>query len=433
MLCYLSLMRTIFFLIIFFLYTNISAESASIVVQINVDDDITDVMADYIADGIADAEKQNAQAVIIQLNTPGGVLESTRNIVQTILNSKLPIIVFVGPAGARAGSAGVFITLSAKIAAMAPSTNIGAAHPVNYYGTDIEGDMRKKIENDTAAWARTLSEGNNRNAQWAENAVRDSVSISEHEALKLNVVEYLANDVAELLVKINGKTVLVDGKKSILHTANARIEIYKMSKRQQLVKLLSDPDMLFFLMVLGFVCLFLEFQIPGLSLPGIFGALCLITVFGVQFLPVNWLGVFAIFGAVALFVAEIYVVSFGLLSLSGLALFVLGSFLLFDVPGSNMQVNAILIWVFAAILLLLFIGIGYLLIRAKNQGPSSGIELMIGKTAEVYEQIIPEKAGVIYFQGSYWQASAEDEIIAGTLVEIVRMESAHAFVKKLDK
>ncbi|MDA0713619.1 MAG: nodulation protein NfeD [bacterium] len=426
-------MRTIFFLFIFSLYTSLWANEAPVVVQINVDDDITDVMADYIADGIADAEKQNAEAVIIQMNTPGGVLESTRNIVQTMLGANIPVIVFVGPAGSRAGSAGVFITLASNIAAMAPSTNIGAAHPVNYYGSDIEGDMRKKIENDAAAWARALSESKNRNAQWAEKAVLDSASISEVEALKLKVIDYIAKDVPDLLAKINGKIVLVDGQKRVLHTENARIEIYKMSKQQEMVKLLSDPDVLFFLMVLGFLCLFLEFQMPGLSFPGIFGALCLITVFGIQFLPINWLGVFAIFGSIALFITEIYVVSFGLLSLSGLALFVFGSFLLFDVPGSSMQVNAVLIWVFAGIILVLFLVVGYLLVRAKNQGPISGSDLMIGKTAEVYEQINLDKPGIIYFQGSYWQASADYEIAAGTLVEIVRMESIHAFVKKLNK
>ncbi len=293
--------------------------------------------------------------------------------------------------------------------------------------------MRKKVENDTVAWARSLAEGKNRNAAWAENAVRESVSISEREALKEKVVDYIAKDVSELLVLIDGKTVEIDGQKQILQMKNAQIINFEMSNQQKLLKWFSDPTLIFLLMLMGFLGLFLEFQAPGVSLPGILGVLCLAFVFGLQLLPLNGFGVLLILGAIVFFIAEIYITSFGLLSLVGLGLFVLGSFLLFDTPGSSLQVEPIMIWVFAGCMLFLIAGIGYLITRAKNQRPASGVDSLQGKMATVYEDIRPAKPGTIYMQGSYWVAYADEEISENTQIEIVRMEGAHAYVKKIKK
>ncbi len=402
-----------------------------VVIKVTIDDDITSVMADYIKESILFAQAKHAQALLIVLDTPGGLLEATRNIVKDMLSAHMPVIVYIGPSGARAGSAGVFITLAADVAAMAPSTHIGAAHPVNSFGGDIDGDMRKKVENDTVAWARSLAEGKNRNADWAEKAVRESVSISEKAALKEKVIDYIAKDVPALLARIDGKSVVVDGKKQILQTKDAQVINFEMSNQQKLLKWFSDPTLIFLFMLLGFLGLFLEFQAPGVSLPGIFGLLCLAFVFGLQLLPLNGFGVLLILGAIAFFIAEIYITSFGLLSLVGLGLFVLGSFLLFETPGSSLQVEPIMIWVFAGCMLFLIAGIGFLITRAKHQRPTSGVDAMQGKTAVVYEAIIPPKPGTIYMQGSYWVAYADETIFPDTQIKVVRMQGAHAYVEKI--
>ncbi len=413
-------MRIIYLALLFFVSDSMMAGTVpKTVVQINIDNAITPAMTAYVKDAILYAKSKNASALLITLDTPGGLLDATREMVQAMLAANLPIIVYISPAGARAGSAGVFIALAADIVAMAPSTHIGAAHPVSLWGGDIEGDMKKKIENDSAAWARSLAEHRHRNADWAEKAVRQSVSLSDNQALQQHVADFIAKDIPELLARTQ--------------LAGAAMDHFEMSGRQKLVTGLSNANLLYLLLLLGILGLLIEFQFPGVILPGLLGVIALTTVFGIQVLPLNWLGVILILGAIALFIAEIYITSFGILSLGALVLLVLGSYLLFDVPGSTFQVDPIMIWSLALTLLVIFLGFGYLILRAKKQGPTSGSDALKGQMATVYERIIPGQPGTIYIQGAYWAAYGDEEIEPGSEVIIEHMESTHAYVKKISK
>jgi membrane-bound serine protease (ClpP class) len=403
---------------------------APLVIEARVEGAITPATASYLKEALQFAEKSKASAFLITLDTPGGLLEATREIVQDMLAAKVPTLVYVSPSGARAGSAGVFITLAADVAGMAPGTHIGAAHPVGPMGGDIEGDMKKKIENDAAAWARSLAQNQGRNANWAEKAVRESASIPVQEALKEHVIDFIADDTSAFLTMADGRTVLVGNEKQVLHVKGAQVKAYEMSSRHQLVQWLSNPNLLYLLMLLGFLGLFIEFQFPGVILPGLLGVLCLALVFGVQILPVNWLGVLLVLGAVALFIAEIYITSFGLLSLGGIALFIAGSYLLFDVPGSSLGVEPTMIWILAFTFALIFLAIGYVLLRAKRQGPTSSTDAMKGEVVRVYERITPETPGTVELQGSFWTAHAKETFEPGDEVVVDHLEGAQVYVTK---
>ncbi|MBL4817911.1 MAG: hypothetical protein JKY15_01590 [Deltaproteobacteria bacterium] len=284
--------------------------------------------------------------------------------------------------------------------------------------------MKQKIENDAVAWARTLAQNQGRNADWAEKAVRESATLSDKEALEAHVVDFIATDIPELLDKASQKLQRPAIKE-------ASIEVFEMSNKQKLMQGLSNPNLLYLLLLIGILGLFIEFQFPGMILPGLLGVLSLAIVFGVQLLPLNWFGVLLILGAVALLIAEMFIASFGLLSVGAFVLFVLGSYLLFEVEGSVFYVDPIMIWSVAVTLILIFVAFGYFIIRAKSQGATSGSEALVGQTAKVFETIAPGQPGSIYIQGSYWAASANEEIEEGALVVIERMESAQAVVKRV--
>jgi membrane-bound serine protease (ClpP class) len=400
-----------------------------VVVEMVLDTEITSATRDYLFAALAHAEATKASALLITLDTPGGLMEATREMVREMLKAEVPVIVYVSPNGARAASAGLFLTLAAHVAAMAPSTHIGAAHPVGLFGGNVEGDMAVKIVNDAAAWSRSLAQTHGRNMDWAEKAVRESSSIPAIEAVDQKVVDLTAEDVPALLKAIHGRKLMVSGQPTDLNTANAKVEPFTMSGRQSLVTFLANPNLMYFLLLLGLFLLFLEFKSPGLIVPGLTGVLLLALVLGVQVLPVNWLGVLLILGAAALFVTEVFVTSFGLLAAGGVVCLIVGSYLLFDVPGSSFRVDPVVIWTVALTFAVLLLVVGFLLVRAKRQGGTSGVDAMAGEEAEVFEAIAAGTPGKIYARGAYWNASCAEPAVKGTRVRIKKMDGMKAEVE----
>lgn len=377
-----------------------------VVVRADIRGAITRAGDDIVRDAMALAVERRAQALLLVMDTPGGVLESTRTIVQRVLAAPLPVIVYIAPAGARAGSAGVFIALAAQVTMMHPTSNIGAAHPVAPFGGDIKGEMGKKVVNDTAAWARSLAQTRGRNEQWAERAVRESVSLTAAEAVQQHVADGVARDIVELLSKVDGRVVEVDEKAWKTTTLGARVVEFEPGVAEYLYEALSNPALVYLLLLLGLLGLYIEFQHPGLIVPGMLGATALGIVLGVQVLPLNGFGLLLVGLAAVLFFAEVYVTSFGLLGGAGVVCLVAGSYLLFDVSGSTVRLSGWTIWSVALTLSATLLLIGYKLVAIKHQGATSGSDAMIGKTAEVIEPIEPGAAGKVFLDGSIWTATA---------------------------
>ena len=300
------------------------------VTLITYDGAITPACSDFIKLGIESAEKSKSECLIIKLNTPGGLLKSTRVIVSDILESKIPIVVYVSPGGAQAASAGVFITMAAHIAAMSPGTNIGAAHPVSMQG-ERDSIMSEKATNDAAAFIRSISEKRNRNIKWAEDAVRKSLSLSETEALKKNVIDLISPNIEELLKKINERKIETVTGKKILNTVNAKINEVEMTFSLKLLTILSDPNIAYILFMIGLYGLLFEIFNPGVIFPGVIGGICIILAFySMHTLPINYAGLALIIFAIILFILEIKVVSHGILSIGGVISLIIGSIILIN-------------------------------------------------------------------------------------------------------
>ena len=374
------------------------------VISITVNDGINPSTAEFIHDGIEKAEQEKAECLIINLNTPGGLLTSTREIVTNIMQSKVPVIVYVSPTGAHAGSAGTFITMASNIAAMAPGTNIGAAHPVDMNGKS-DAVMNEKIINDASAFIRTIAEKRGRNIQWAEDAVRNSVSITEQEALEKNVINVIANDERDLLNKVDGKQVELNNGTKILHTKNATIETLEMGFFQKVLSRLSDPNISYIIMMLGFYGLLFELFSPGAIFPGIIGVICLILAFySMSSMPVNYAGLALIVFGIILYLLEIKVISHGLLAIGGTISVLLGSMILFRTSPVENYVSlswSVIISVtgFSALFFLFLITMG---LRAQRAKPASGVNALIGKTAETLETL--DLSGQIRLMGETWGA-----------------------------
>jgi membrane-bound serine protease (ClpP class) len=399
-----------------------------VVIQVTLDAGITNGTVDYLTAALERASQVHAQALVIQLDTPGGLLDATRTIVQLLLQAPLPTIVYVAPAGARAGSAGLFLTLAAHVAAMHPTSNIGAAHPVTAFGGDIQGDMADKLENDTAAWARSLAQSRYRNSDWAEQAVRSSESLTAREAVEMRVVELLAPDMATLLEQADGKVVSVLDAPWRVTTQGARVEVFEPDLRQRAHSLLADPVLVYLLLLLGIVGIYLEFHNPGMLLPGVLGAACLFVVFGVQALPLNSLGLLLIGLSGVLFFAEVYITSFGLLSAGAIACLVLGSSMLFEVEGSSFRLARWVMWTIAALFSAMVLFIGRKLLQVKRQGATSGLELAVGAEAEVVRAIEPGSLGKVLFDGAYWDAAASVSLEPKVKCRIERVEGLVLYV-----
>jgi membrane-bound serine protease (ClpP class) len=392
------------------------------VLKIEVDGAISRVTAEFVAQAIREAEARRAQALILVLDTPGGLLDATRDIVRAILEAPLPVVTYVAPAGARAASAGLFLSLASHVAAMHPTSNLGAAHPVGAFGGDIEGTMAEKLENDTAAWARSLAQARGRNSTWAEQAVRQSLSLTAAEAESSRVVDLLAPDLGALLAAADGRVVAVRDQAWRVTTAGAAVETLEPSARQRLFSALADPGLIYLLLIAGALGLFIEWHSPGLIVPGLVGATCLVIVFGVQALPLNGFGLLLLGAAAALLIAELYITSFGVLAVLGLACLVLGSYLLFDVPGSDLRLSPVVIWSGA-------LGVagaggffGYKILRTTRQGASSGSEAYVGRVAEVVLAIAPGQPGRVFFDGTYWNAVSDSALASGAKCRVKSIE-----------
>ena len=396
---------------------------------IKVEGIINPVAAEFITGSIRTAEEEAAECLIIQLDTPGGLDTAMRQIVKAILNAEVPIVVFVGPAGARAASAGVMITMAAHIAAMAPGTNIGAAHPVAMGGGKMSRDMAEKVENDAVAYIQSIATKRNRNVEWAEKAVRESVSISAKEALKKNVIDLICPNLDDLLNQLDGREVEVNGKKVILSTKTAEVRELKMTFRDKILDTLSNPNIAYILMMLGLAGLYFELAHPGVIFPGVIGAICLILAFySFHTLSVNYAGILLILLGIVLFLAEIKVTSYGLLSIGGTISLLLGSLMLFDSPAPFLRVDPKVLITTVTITAGFFFLIATLAFRAYLRKPASGSEGLIGMTGVATSRIAPR--GKVFVHGEYWDAYSEEVIEDGEEVEVIGVKGLKIKVKK---
>ncbi|MFC1915354.1 nodulation protein NfeD [Chloroflexota bacterium] len=371
---------------------------------------INPVLTDYIGRGIDDAEDTGAQAVIIQIDTPGGLDTAMRDIIQEIINSRIPVVVYVSPAGARAASAGAYITLAAHIAVMAPSTAIGAATPVSL-GAEGEAqmseEMKHKIINDAIAYIRDIAESNGRNAEWAERAVRDGISSPSQEALELNVVDMIAPDLDTLIAQLDGREVtLLGGAVVTLNTQGAVINYVDMKLVEDLLYTIADPNIAYLLLSLAMLGIMVEIFNPGLIFPGVVGAISLLLAFfSLGVLPVNWAGVLLIALAFALFLGEVLTTTFGLFTAGGIISLVIGSLILFKGASPVFQVDPWLIAGVTIVLTAVFAFVVSRAIRAHRKQASTGKEDLIGKRAIVKEALDPE--GMIFYKGERWTAISD--------------------------
>lgn len=378
----------------------------NLVVALEISGAITHQTEELLGSALREGDARRARAVLIILDTPGGLLDATRVMVQKILDAPLPVLTLVSPAGARAASAGMFLTLASHVAAMHPTSHIGAAHPVAAFGRNIEGDMGEKVVSDTAAWARSLAQARGRDGSWAEKAVRESVSLTASEALESHVIELLADDAGTLLAAAEGRVVTVQHQPWRVATKGAALLRIEPTARQRLYMALANPVLVYLLLIAGVLGLFIESTSPGLIVPGVLGVLCLGIVFGVQVLPMNGFGLLLLGVAALLFIAEVYVTSFGLLAVAGLVCLAVGSYLLFDVPGSSLRLDARVIGATVVGAALVALGFGYKLLQIKRQGVTSGPETWLGREARVTEPIPLGGQGRVFFDGTLWTATS---------------------------
>ena len=415
-----------------FLSLNSRSDSDKKIILIEIDGTINPATLDYIRTGIEHAEKNSAEALVILLDTPGGLLTSTKEIVKLILNSPVPVVIYVSPSGATATSAGVFITLSAHIAAMAEGTSIGAAHPVmispgggGQGDTDKEDSEREKfsekVENFASSFIESIAQKRKRNAKWAIEAVRNSASITETEALNKNVIDLISPDLTELISKINGRQVDILSGKKVLNTKGALVERLDMSAKQRLIDTLSTPDIAFLLISLGSLGLLIEFYNPGLIFPGVAGAICLLLgLVSLQILPFNYAGLALLLLSIILFVSEIYVTSYGLLSIGGITSFILGALLLFDTPESDVRVGFSVVIGAASAIGLFFLYVGYYLLKAQRSRVAVGFEGLLGEEGVATTSV--ERDGKIFIHGEYWDAESEETIGKGDKVKVIEVK-----------
>ena len=399
---------------------------------IEVDGIINPPTAKFIIDSIDEAAKEGGQCLIIQLDTPGGLMESMRLIVKKILTSNIPVIVYVSPKGARAASAGVFITMAAHIAAMAPGTHIGAAHPVTLGAEGKENKtMTDKIVNDTVSNIKSIAKTRGRNVDWAEKAVRKSVSVTEEEALKLNVVDLISSDLQDLLTKIDGRVVKIDGSSRTLLTKGMQPRSLQMSWRDKLLDVISNPQIAYYLLMLGGMGIFFELSNPGAILPGVVGGIFLILAFyALHVLPVNYAGLALILFAIILFIAEIKVVSHGLLAVGGIISLLLGSLMLFQSPAEYMRISLSVIIPAVLVTSAFFIFAATMAIRARLTKPTTGMEGLVGEEGIASTDISPE--GKVSIHGEFWNVVSDNNIEKGEKVQVIGVDNLKLKVKKIE-
>ncbi|MGD9237324.1 MAG: nodulation protein NfeD [Desulfobacterales bacterium] len=404
-----------------------AAEGDVYVVVIN--DAISPGVAEYINNSIEQAENEEAACLIIELDTPGGLAESMRLIIKDILGSSVPIVVFVAPRGARAASAGVMITMAADVAAMAPGTNIGAAHPVGAGGKDISGKMSEKVINDMVAHAKSVAEKRGRNQEWVEQAIRESVSVTETEALKENIIDLIAEDTDDLIRQLNGRKIADKGE---LKLDNAQKVIVEPSLRTNILKTISNPNIAYILLMIGLAGLYFELSHPGAIFPGVIGGISLILAFfALQTLPVNYAGMLLIALAIILFIMEMKIASYGLLSVAGVLSLLLGSLMMFKNTGPDMGLSLKVLLPTIILISGFFVFVAGLVFRAQMSKPKTGTKGLVGEIGIVKKALAPE--GKVFVHGELWHARAQAEIDVNQKVRVINVVNLMLEVELVDE
>ena len=406
----------------------LAVQAESFVMLATYDGVINPVSAEYLHDALISAQESGAQALIIRLNTPGGLDTSMRLIIKDITGAAIPVIVYVSPSSGRAASAGVFITMAAHIAAMAPGTNIGAAHPVAMGGGEMDKTMKEKMENDSVAYLKSIAEQRGRNVAWAEDAVRKSLSVTEGEALKLKIIDLVAENIPALLKHLDGRSITLQNGPTVLHTATAAVRDFPMGLRLEFLKTLSDPNIAYLLMTIGTIGIIAELYNPGAILPGVVGAISLILAFySFQSLPVNYAGMLLFLLGIVFFILEASVTSYGLLGIGGVVSMLLGSVMQIKTDAEFLQISwsVILPVVFlVGAFSLLIVGMG---LRAMRQRPVTGREEMVGLVGIAKTALTPH--GQLAVHGELWEAVSERPLQAGEEAEVTGVEGLRLHVK----
>lgn len=408
------------------------AQEKQPILEIEVDGIINPATARFITESIDQATRQGAQCLIIKLDTPGGLMDSMRMIIKKMLSASIPVIVYVAPSGARAASAGVFITMAAHIAVMAPTTHIGAAHPVNLGEGKENKAMSEKIVNDTVSYIKTIAKNRGRNADWGEKAVRQSVSITSEEALRLKVIDLISPDVQDLLSRIDGKVIKLEGGIArTLLTKGVIPRSVQMSWRYKILDIIANPTIAYILLMLGIYGVFFELSNPGAILPGVVGGIFLILAFfALQMLPINFAGLALILFAVVLFIAEIKVMSHGLLAVGGVVSLLLGSLMLIESPTDYMRISLGVIIPAVLVSAGFFIFAITMAIRARIKKPTTGKEGLVGETGIAATAISPE--GKVSVHGEFWNAVSDEPIEKGEKVEVIGTINLKLKVKRIE-
>lgn len=434
----------------FFSIQGSSLASAGDLFIVSIDGSINPASADYLISAIERAEQENAAGVLIELNTPGGLVSATQDIIQSMLNASVPTIVYVTPRGATATSAGTFITLAANVAAMMPGTSIGAAHPVSLFGggsspapskpaegqdgSTSQGAVDQKIENFLAAYVESIAKQRNRNVEWAGEAVRNSVAVTAEDALKLGVIDLIAPSRSDLIAMLDGRVVRVGEVERELSLTNASTVRVEMTLTQLIFNFLSDPNVATILFAIGALGLYMEFQSPGLIVPGVAGVIAMILFgFALQILPFSWIGFLLILLGVGLLIAEIFLTSFGTLFAAGLACFLIGGTMVFDRPElSDLTVSfwEVLVPIAAALSVMGAI-IVYSLGRTFMSQQTAGADEMIGLIGRCEKAIDP--SGKIFVRGEYWNCLADEPIAVGDAVEVLEIQGLTLRVRRVQK
>ena len=425
-----SFLAGLIFILLITYGTSPSAATGKHIKVIDIEESINPGTAAFLARGTEQAVEEEAELIVVQLDTPGGLVSSMRTMVKTIMNSPIPVVVYVSPSGAQAASAGVFVVMAADIAAMAPGTNIGAAHPVVAGGKEMDETMNTKMVNDLVAFIKSIASKRGRNADWGEEAVRKSVSITAEEALRLKVVDLIAKDMNDLLLKLEGWPVQTKEGEKKLALKGLSIDRVQENLRDKILKTISNPNIAYILMLIGLAGLYFELSHPGAIFPGVIGGISLILAFyAFQTLSVNYAGVLLILLGAILFLVEIKVASYGLLSIGGVICLTLGSIMLFNTGTTGLRVSWSVLIPAVLVISGFFITVAFLAVRAHIAKPRSGYQGLIGEIAVAKESLAPE--GKVFVHGELWNATSDEVVPVGSKVEVIGVENLLLKVRKI--
>jgi membrane-bound serine protease (ClpP class) len=425
-----SFLAGLIFILLMTYGISLSAETGEHIKVIRIEESINPGTAAFLARGTQQAVEDEAVLLVVQLDTPGGLVSSMRTMVKTIMNAPIPVVVYVSPSGAQAASAGVFVVMAADVAAMAPGTNIGAAHPVVAGGKEMDETMDTKMVNDLVAFIKSIASKRGRNADWAEEAVRKSVSITAEEALRLKVVDLVAQDMNDLLLKLEGWPVQTKEGEKKLSLKGLSTEGVEENLRDKILKTISNPNIAYLLMLIGLAGLYFELSHPGAIFPGVIGGISLILAFyAFQTLSVNYAGVLLILLGAILFLLEIKVTSYGLLSIGGVICLTLGSIMLFNTGTTGLRVSWSVLIPAVLVISGFFMAVAFLAIRAHMAKPRTGYQGLIGEIAVAKESLAPE--GKVFVHGELWNATSDDIVPVGSRVEVIGVENLLLKVRKI--